>query len=225
MLSKLKAILRRKRPFFRRDPNRFLRRVHGVIHVGANTGQERHLYEKHGLRVLWIEPIPEIFEKLKANLAAFPPQRALQGLVTDQDGADYSFHVSNNDGLSSSLLDFNQHKDIWPDVTFEKTITLRSHTLSSLLEQERIDPADYDALVMDTQGSELLVLQGAAPLLKHFTYIKTEVPDFEAYAGCCRVADIAQFLERHGFKELSRFPFALHPHGGRYYDVVYQRQL
>ena len=33
-----------------------------------------------------------------------------------------------------------------------------------LLEREGIDPQRYDALVMDTQGSELLVLRGAEPL-------------------------------------------------------------
>ena len=52
-----------------------------------------------------------------------------------------------------------EHRDVWPKVDFTKTITLRSSTLATLLARERIDPQRYDALVMDTQGSELLVLQ------------------------------------------------------------------
>ena len=63
-----------------------------------------------------------------------------------------------------------------------------------MLARERIDRARYDALVMDTQGSELLVLRGAEPVLEHFRFIKTEVPDFEAYAGCAQLDDIERFL-------------------------------
>lgn len=204
-------------------PDRFLRKVSGVIHVGANVGQERGLYDRFGLRVLWIEPIPEIFETLKGNLSDFPNQRAIQCLVTDRDNEEYQFHVASNRGASSSILDFKAHTEIWPEVTFTNTITLRSTTLASLLERERIPLSDYQALVMDTQGSELLVLQGSVPLLHGFKFIKTEVPDFESYAGCCQLTEISNFMGEHGFKEYARHQLASRPRGGNYYDVIYQR--
>lgn len=208
----------------KRDRNGFLRKVSGVIHVGANTGQERDLYEKHGLRVIWIEPIPQVFDTLKANISRYHHQRALQYLVTDQDDAAYQFHIANNDGASSSILELKLHKDVWPEVTYERTITLRSKTLASLLERERVEPAEYDALIMDTQGSELLVLKGAVSILRNFTYIKTEAADFESYEGCCQLADIDSFLARHGYREFSRHTFAERAEGGSYYDVVYKRE-
>jgi len=208
----------------KRDPDRFLRKVSGVIHVGANAGQERVLYAKFGLRVIWIEPIPEVFERLKENIAEFSKQRAFKCLVTDQDNVAYPFHICNNDGHSSSILDLNLHKDIWPQVAYEKTITLRSKTLPSLLEEEQVDCSDYDSLIMDTQGSELLVLKGAVSILKNFTYIKTEVPDFESYTGCCQLADIASFLARHGYREFSRQKNAERANVGSYYDIVYKRE-
>ncbi|WP_143594022.1 FkbM family methyltransferase [Synechococcus sp. BO 8801] len=62
---------------------------------------------------------------------------------------------------------------------------LKSTTLPSLLKVHQLDERDYQALIMDTQGSELLVLKGAIPVLKALPFIKTEVPDFEAYTGCC----------------------------------------
>jgi FkbM family methyltransferase len=210
------------RASFRRDPDRFLGDLSGVIHVGANSGQERTLYEKHRLRVLWIEPIAEVFETLVENLRDFPRQRALQCLVTDADGAKYSFNVANNQGASSSLLDLDLHRDIWPEVHYERTITLRSTTLVSLLAREGIDARDYDGLVMDTQGSELMVLRGATPILPNFTYIKTEVPDFSSYVGCCQLADIEAFVGGRGFREHSRVKFAERAGGGAYYDVVYR---
>jgi hypothetical protein len=42
-LTSAKAILLRLRRSFRRDGDQFLKEVSGVVHVGANTGQERHI--------------------------------------------------------------------------------------------------------------------------------------------------------------------------------------
>jgi FkbM family methyltransferase len=222
-IEKIRDILLWVQAIVTRDPDRFFKKVSGVIHVGANTGQERDTYKKNGLRVLWIEPIPEVFEELKKNLANFPQQRALQYLVSERDDVEYQFNIASNNGLSSSILDFKLHKDIWPHVSYKKTIALRSKTLTTLLEHERIEPREYDALIMDTQGSELLVLKGAASILHNFKYIKTEVSDFESYADCCTLTDIASFLAKHGYKECSRNKFAERAEGGSYYDVVYER--
>ncbi|MDP4252890.1 MAG: FkbM family methyltransferase [Bacteroidota bacterium] len=218
-----RSILLRARSLFTKDPNELLRKVKGVIHVGANTGQEIELYHKYRLSVVWIEPIPEVFETLENNLSGFPGQRAVKGLVTDQDHVEYQFHLASNNGASSSILELNLHKDIWPDVSFEKTIQLFSRSLPSLLRENNIGIEGFDMLVMDTQGSELLVLKGALPILAHFKYIKTEVPDFESYKGCCQLKDLQSFMDQHGFKEYSRHRFAKHPGGGSYYDIIYKK--
>lgn len=226
-MSKTATILRGLKSTLKRKPrpNRFLKKVSGVIHVGANIGQERKRYAACGLRVVWIEPIPEVFETLKANLRGFPRQTALKCLVSDQDNVEYQFHIASNEGESSSTLDLNLHKDIWPKVVYERTITLRSKTLPSLLKDEYVDPSEYDALVVDTQGTELLVLKGAVPILRNFTYIKTEATDYESYTDCCQLADITSFLAHHGFKEFCRNKWATHPKGGGHYDIVYKRKV
>jgi FkbM family methyltransferase len=218
-----KALKRRLGLLFKMNRNRFLKEVSGVIHVGANTGQEINLYAQYGLSVVWVEPIPEIFEKLQANLKGVHGQIALQSLVTDIDNVEYRFHLANNDGASSSILELNLHRDIWPDIEFEKTITVLSKTLTSLLKDNHINESEYDMLVIDTQGSELLVLKGALPILHHFTFIQTEVPDFEAYKGCCQLKDLQEFLGRHGYREKSREKFATHADGGSYYDIIYKK--
>lgn len=224
MIATFKSLVRRAQSVLQADRDGFLARVAGVIHVGANTGQEREVYDRYGLRVIWIEPIPDVFKTLQANIAGLPRQRAFQYLITDRDDAEYPFYVANNGGASSSVLELSLHRDIWPQVVYERTITLRSKTLATVMRAEDIDACEYDALIMDTQGSEMLVLQGAAPILHNFTYIKTEVPDFESYAGCCQLADIAAFLMRAGYREISRHKFAERAGGGSYYDVVYQRR-
>ena len=218
-----KAFIRRTKVYFRSNPDKFLKKIKGVIHVGANIGQEIALYAQYNLPVVWIEPIPEIFDTLKSNLIGFPKQIALKGLVTDLEDQEYQFNIASNNGASSSILDFNLHQDIYPDVKFEKIIILKSKTLTSLLKSNNINTVEYDTLIIDTQGSELLVLKGAIPILKHFTYIKTEVSDFEAYKGCCQLKDLQLFLNEHGFKELSRHKIVTHPNGGSYYDMIFTK--
>ena len=206
------------------DPDRFLKQVRGVIHVGANEGQERDLYAQLGLRVIWIEPIPEVFAVLKTRLSGYASQLAFEYLVTDRDNSEHQFHIANNGGASSSILDLKLHKDVWPDIAYDRTVTMRGITLASLLKKEGFNPFDYPALVMDVQGSELLVLKGGETVLPAFRFIKTEVPDFEAYAGCCQLGDIEMFLKQRGFREFSRHRFASRPAGGSYYDIVYERR-
>jgi hypothetical protein len=41
-----------------------MKSLKGVIHVGANTGQERDDYGSYGLNVLWIE-LPWVFNEMK----------------------------------------------------------------------------------------------------------------------------------------------------------------
>ena len=223
MIASLKGLLRRHGLIDRHSLKGFLRDVRGVIHVGAHTGQERELYAQYGLNVLWIEPLKEHFAQLERNIAALPQQRALQALVTDRDGGEYTFNVASNAGGSSSILALKLHADIWPEVTFTRSVPMRGTTLPAVLREHGIDASGYDALVMDTQGSELLVLRGAEALLGGFTYICTEVADFEAYENCCQLADVEAYLAQHGFREHVRKLIAAHPSGGGYYDIVYVR--
>ena len=160
---------------------------------------------------------------LKENTKGFTNQQCFKALVTDIDDKEYQYHISNNNGKSSSILDIKYHKDIWPAVRYSNTISIKSITLASLLKKEKIDITDYDALILDTQGSELLVLRGSIKILDHFKYIKTEVADFESYEGCCQLDDIYIFMKEHGYKEHSRKKFISRSGVGNYFDIVYKK--
>lgn len=201
----------------------FFRNVTGVIHVGANHGQERALYAALGLDVIWVEPIPSVFSELRRRLIRYPRQKAFKYLLTDVDGKDYNFNIANNDGQSSSIFNLSKHRDIYPDVNFVSSIKIKSSTLKSMISKENINISKYQVLVMDTQGSELLVLKGAGDLVSNFRYIKTEAPDFEAYDGCCMVEDLQDYLKKFGFVEIHRDTFSRHSDGGCYYDVTFER--
>ena len=156
-------------------------------------------------------------------MAAYPDQQAIQGLVTDIDNKEYDFHISNNRGLSSSIYDLALHKDIWPDVSFVETLKLQSITLPALLAQNKIDHGLFDCLVMDTQGSELLVLLGSGNLINQFKYILTEVSDFQLYKDCCQLDEMSSYLSMHGFREVHRKKIRMHPDGGGCYNILYQK--
>ncbi len=196
----------------------------GVIHVGANLGQEREVYERNGLDVVWIEPIEDVFRRLSANIADCPRQRAFRYLVTDKNNEDVIFHVASNDGSSSSILELGDHRDIFPDVDYVSSFSMKTATLERVVELENIDMSKYDFLLLDTQGSELLVLRGAAKLLPNFRFVQVEAADFDAYKGCCKVSDIESFMASHGFREVHRKRTSKHPNGGQYFELVFSRE-
>lgn len=222
--SKIKAVLRPLKNAIYPPPERFLKKVTGVIHVGANFGQERELYHSHDLSVIWIEPIPEVYKKLVSNITGFKKQIAFEALVTDDDDKEYNFNIANNNGASSSILQMKLHKDIWPEVEYMDKLNLKSITLATLINRENIDKSKYQALIIDTQGSELLVLRGSIPVLNQFKFIKVEVPDFESYDNCCQLSDIEGFMIKHGYVEFYRHKFASRKEGGNYFDIVYKKK-
>jgi FkbM family methyltransferase len=205
-------------------PDRFLKAGRGVIHVGANAGQERSLYAGYGLKVAWVEPIPDIFRELQSNLTGFPDQTAYNALIAAEDGKKYQFHISDNEGSSSSILESNkQLGDHWDKVSFPHSIELEALSLPTFIRANGIDLASFDMLVLDTQGAELLILQGAKEILSHFQYIQCEAVNFEVYSGCCLLPEIDAFMSKQGFKQTGRFVLSRSPKGGRQWDVLYQR--
>ena len=200
----------------------FLRDVSGIIHVGANAGQERELYAEYDLDVLWVEPIPEVFSMLVDNLCLFPRQRAVNALLSDGDDQLLALNIASNQGISSSVLALGQHQQIFPEIHYIDSIPLSTVTLSTLLDRECIDPQFYQALLLDVQGFELQVLKGSVPILHNFDYIQLEVADFESYQGCSKLVDVESFLSLHGYEELDRVVCPLPV--GNYYEMTYGKR-
>lgn len=195
-----------------------------MIHVGANSGQERQLYDNHDLEVVWIEPVPATFERLRANLTDFPKQCAYRYLITDEDGREYTFHLANNEEASSSILPFGRVQELYPEISYTSEIRLTSTTLGSFVLKEQIDLSRYQALLLDTQGSELMILKGAMPILDRFHFVKVEVADFEAYEGCCVLCEMDEFMHAQGFRQQERETIRSLAGVGSYYDITYKRR-
>lgn len=201
----------------------FLHNVSGVIHVGANVGQEASLYKLFGINVIWVEPIPEIFNQLQKNIAAIKNQVAYNHLITDLDGHKYNFNISNNNGESSSIFEIGLHKKLWPEVRYSHQIIIESITLKKFLIDNNINTTIYSSLVIDVQGAELLILRGCGELIRNFQYIKLEAADFESYEKADSLQEIASYLYNFGFSEEIRRIFASKEGVGSYFNILYKK--
>lgn len=200
-------------------------KLKGVIHIGASEGQERDLYNKHSLNVLWIEPIPSVYKKLQENISCYQNQSCLNFLVTDKDDKEYNFNISSNNGESSSILELSLHKTIWPTVSYVDTLKLKSKTLPTIIKDNQVDLSKYNSIILDTQGSELLILKSSLSILKNIEYVCLEVADFESYKGCCTLNEVDEFFIENGFEriELIKWKWKTNYEFGNYYDAVYRR--
>lgn len=201
--------------------NYFLENVTGVIHVGANLGQSRDLYDYYNLDVIWIEPIENTFKNLEKNIKNYPRQKAYNYLITDEDDKSYEFFITNND-VSSSILKLSQHKRLFPHIKESYSIKLQSKTLKTLLEEKNININNYQFLNLDTQGSELLILKGASSIISKFSFIKTEVANFEAYENCAQLDEMNCFMYNNNFRIKEKVQVAAKRNVGSYFEITYQ---
>ncbi len=191
----------------------------GIIHVGANIGQEAEIYDAVRPDIcVYVEPIPGIFDRLQAHVCNFPGHVAVQALCSDVDGDLVEFHVSNNEGASSSIFPLGEHARLYPDITYTNTERLLTTTLDLLI-SSRFPDARFDLLVLDTQGSELKVLKGATKVLQKVDAVFAEVCHYPLYDGGCTYREIEEFLRGLGF-----VVNWLHFYAGEWGDALFVRK-
>jgi FkbM family methyltransferase len=174
--------------------------VEGIIHVGANVGQERPTYVASGAPFcMYIEPITSVFEVLKSNISDIPGHIAVQAVCSDVSGQEITMNIASNAGLSSSILPLGEHQRIFPHVHYEGTEVLVSKTLDEIVEQEG-HGRPFNLLVIDAQGADLKVLRGAHNLLSHLDGIYVEISEMPLYEGGCTVEQITSFLSGYDFR-------------------------
>lgn len=147
----------------------------------------------------------------------------MRALLAESDGSELRFHISSHDGTSSSIFDFKEHGELWPDISYERDLVIKSLTLETLVDAEKVDLRNYGALILDVQGAELRVLQGAGSILHHFRYIQAEAANFELYASEGQTKDVIAFLSEHGFVEHERHTFATNSSGKSCFELIFKR--
>lgn len=171
----------------------------GVLHIGANVGEEAPVYIELGIkRQIWVEANPEIFARLIQNVANNPEATCLC-LAAGDEFKIAQFHISNNAGQSSSVLELGTHLQAHPEVNYTKTIHVPMVRLEPLLNGGL---SEYNFLNIDLQGFELQALKGLGSLLKDVQWAYLEVNKEELYKGCALIGEIDEYLAGFGFKRV-----------------------
>jgi FkbM family methyltransferase len=179
-----------------------------ILHIGACKAEEAAIYQSAGLGAIFIEANPALEEELKSNIAGKTNMEYIIALAMESVGQIIQFNISNNIE-SSSALKFSKlasGKDsLWPDLDLKmvSTISLESTTIAQLIESGKLIREGIDHIVVDTQGTELKVLQGMpASLLKQASFITLEASTVEIYEGQDLLEDIKKFLAKYGYRPM-----------------------
>ena len=171
-----------------------------VIDGGANQGSftDAFLQLHRPARLVLVEAIPELAEKLRARYASDPGISVVSAALSDKNG-EAQFEINRSEA-SSSLLPINPRNNEWfsRDLRVARTVQVPTLTLSTLLEEQKLHTVDL--LKLDLQGAERLVLTGGAAVLERVRVIYTEIFFEPLYAGAWLFPEMSQFLASHGFK-------------------------
>ncbi|TWT95624.1 FkbM family methyltransferase [Neorhodopirellula pilleata] len=189
-----------------------------VVHVGAHLAQEAERYESVcARRVLWVEAAPDTYEKLQQTLSRRDPNRrsalqkalflpptehiAINALAGAKDQGEAEFVRFNNHGASDSIFQLSsQCKEMIPGLhATGEVLRLPFRKLDSIVRDAGIEPSEVNCLVLDVQGAELLVLQGATEILQNIQCLETELSTKPIYEGGVLFDELNAFLEQKQF--------------------------
>jgi FkbM family methyltransferase len=210
IISLLKNILNKKfgifithvNPQFKEDIFHRVLTLHThILHIGANRGQEALYYDSLNLNVLWVEADPQVETELSKHIEKFKNQKSIAALLLDKSGLEKEFNVFNNSGLSSSIFNLaDNHGFEKLNLQVSEIKLLKSSTIDELFASMNLNA--YTHWVLDVQGSELLVLQGATKSLGYCRSMTVEVSTREVYRGGVSYNNLKDYLGNHGFYPL-----------------------
>ena len=177
-------------------------KLKGVLHIGAHLGEEADAYAKHGTgQVVWIEGSHDMCCRLKERLVFYPGQKAYCCLASDKDGQSVEFHVTSNDGHSSSVLELNQRvfELDYPDISTVSKVQMKTLRLDNFMRNQGIDLTDCNFLNVDVQGYELPVIKGLGSILHQFEAVICELHYSSLYLNSTVPHELEDYLLEHGF--------------------------
>jgi FkbM family methyltransferase len=187
--------------------------IKGILHIGAHKCEELETYLKYTTidKILWIEAIESL---IKENLEKNPNLNILNAVVSDKDNQNIKFKITNLTNCSS-ILDLKYHKEIHPNVEVTEIIETKTKTIQTIFTENNINPLEYNSLIMDIQGAELLALKGMGHILNNIDNIYIEVNEKELYEGCCTLNDLDEYLSNLGFEK--KYLTLLNGYGNAFY--------
>lgn len=163
--------------------------IKGIIHIGAHNCEEKDFYNSIGINnIFWID----------ANAKS---DNIHNYLVSDNDGEEYTFNISNNTE-SSSMYNMKLHLIEYPDITYDNCIKMKSNTIDTIYNVNNIDKTKYNMWNICVQGAELKALRGGINNIDNIDVIFIKVYNKELYDNCPNAYDIDNFLLKYNFDRI-----------------------
>ncbi|MEG4857829.1 FkbM family methyltransferase [Microcoleus sp. K1-B6] len=191
----------------------------GIILIGAYDAKTlKRLNLPNTIKTLLIDANPTAVERLQENFADRPNIQVVQAAITNHNDT-VTLHLTSLES-SSSILPWQQYSKIYPNIKETQQLTLPSRTLDTLLQELHLSTTDFNILILDIQGAELLALEGATQLLNTLDAIYTTVHYQELFKGGALAEQVDQFLTDYQFQRVAEeTPY--HPAWG---EAFYVRQ-
>jgi FkbM family methyltransferase len=176
-----------------------------IIEAGAYDGSNTRDFCRFwpDCQVYAFEPVPSAYERLVEVAKEFPLQIHPQPMALSGETGTAEMHVSvtgiSGGEQSSSLLPPGATREEFPFVGFrEETITVQVTRLDDWSLAHGVSRIDF--LWLDLQGMELAALECCGVVLSGVSVIHCEVQNVPLYQGATLYPDIAEWLQRRGFR-------------------------
>ena len=169
----------------------------GVIHVGLWDFIEYGCYTKlFGNKVVGVEANPNIYQNMAKPVADKWGFQIFNEFVYREDNCVKNFYFAEH-GSS-----FYQGLPEWNKVN---SIKVKTKTLATVIEENKIDMNEYDFLNIDVEGAELDVLIGFEKYLDYINVVDLETTLDDSHKSGVSHEEIVQWLSERGFelKEMS----------------------
>lgn len=177
---------------------RFKLNINGVLHIGAHECEEYAAYLNQKIpkeNIFWIEAMENKVIQMKKKNKNINIYKAV---VSDTDGEEVTFNITNN-GQSSSFLELGTHEKHHPHVHIIKKEKMITSRMDTFIDRELINMTNVNFLNLDIQGAELKALKGLGKYIDNINYIYTEVNTEKVYKECALMDEIDEFLKEKGF--------------------------
>lgn len=168
-----------------------------ILDVGANVGQFAVDMRRSGFKgqIHSFEPTKQTFIKLE-KVAKKDPNWSVHNLGLGEYESESIINVSQNDGLSSSILEMNSiHQVNFPNSNTSYLENIQLSTVDIQLKLLGLDPK-ICLLKIDVQGFEWQVLQGASGSLAKFPLLFIEASLVPLYRDEKDLITILNLLSR-----------------------------
>lgn len=192
-----------------------------LVDVGASGGVENkwRAAEKY-LHVVAFEPDKRAFPNL-VNSSSLSSVRYISTALY-RERAVVNFYLTRKQEVSSIFKPNRSFLDRFPEserFDIVRTVRIETDTLDSQLQGEQIQ--DVDFMKIDTQGSELFILEGATRILQDsIVGLEVEVEFAQVYLDQPLFSDVDSFLRNFGFQLFDLRPYYWKRTVGRSYGRV-----